>query len=86
MADVFRLSTMETSGVRPHILLAVYSDDFDYRSYSQELQAFSKSSASFKFQLGIGGTFPTAEGVVFLAPVGDERVAHLSPAFSHSLF
>lgn len=69
IADGFGLSTISTSGVRPHVSLAVYSDDLDCRSFPQELLAFAKSLASFEFQLGSVGTFPTAEGVAFLAPV-----------------
>ena len=69
IADEFGLSTMSTSGVRPHVSLAVYSDDVDRRSFPQKLLAFAKSLAPFEFQLDSVGTFPTAEGVVFLAPV-----------------
>ncbi len=69
IADEFGLSTMSTSSVRPHVSLAVYSDDLDLRSFPQELLAFAKSLDPFEFQMGSVGTFPTAEGVVYLAPV-----------------
>ncbi len=69
IADAFGLSTMLTNGGRPHVSLAVYSDELDDRSFIQELPAFSKSLAPLEVQLGSVGTFPTEEGVVFLAPV-----------------
>ena len=69
IADAFGLSTMLTDGGRPHVSLAVYADDLDHGSFIRELPAFAKSLAPLEVQLGSVGTFPTKEGVVFLAPV-----------------
>lgn len=85
IADVFGLSTMLTSGGRPHVSLAVYTDDLDCRSFPQELFAFAQSLAPFEFQLGSVGTFPTEEGVVFLAPVVTSELLALHERF-HTTF
>lgn len=85
IADGFGLSTMLTNGGRPHVSLAVYSDDFDHRSFTRELSAFSKSLAPFRFDLGSVGTFPTNEGVVFLAPVVTSELLAVHERF-HTTF
>lgn len=85
IADAFGLSTMLTNGGRPHVSLAVYSDDLDHRSFLQELPAFSKSLAPLEVQLGSVGTFPTEEGVVFLAPVVTRELLAVHERF-HTVF
>ncbi len=85
IADAFGLSTMLTNGGRPHVSLAVYSDDLDHRSFLQELPAFSKSLAPLEVQLGSVGTFPTEESVVFLAPVVTRELLAVHERF-HTAF
>ncbi len=85
IADAFGVSTMLTNGGRPHVSLAVYSEDFDHRSFLQELPAFSKSLAPLEVQLGSVGTFPTEEGVVFLAPVVTRELLAVHERF-HTAF
>lgn len=85
IADAFGLSTMLANGGRPHVSLAVYSNDFDHRSFLQELPAFSKSLAPLEVQLGSVGTFPTKEGVVFLAPVVTSELLTVHERF-HTAF
>ena len=85
LAEAGGLSAMSASGARPHISLAVYSDDFDGRGFSQELLAWSRSLVPFEFQLGSVGTFPTNEGVVFLASVVTSELLALHERF-HTAF
>ena len=85
IADAFGLSTMLTNGERPHVSLGVYSNDLDHRSFLQELPAFSKSLAPLEVQLGSVGTFPTEEGVVFLAPVVTRELLAVHERF-HTAF
>ncbi len=81
IADEFGLSTMLTNGGKPHVSLAVCSDDLDHHSFLQELPAFSKSLAPLEVQLGSVGTFPTEEGVVFLAPVVTSELLRIYERF-----
>lgn len=85
IADEFGLSTMLNNGGKPHVSLAVYSDDLDHHSFLQELPAFSKSLALLEVQLGSVGTFPTEEGVVFLAPVVTRELLAVHERF-HTAF
>lgn len=86
IADAFGLSTMLTNGGRPHVSLAVYSDDLDHRSFLQELPAFSKSLAPLEVQLGSVGTFSDRRGCRLPGTCSDARVARRSRTVSHSLF
>ena len=85
IADGVGISTVSASGGRPHVSLAVYSDGLDHHSLSRELSAFSRSLIPFGFDLGSVGTFPTNEGVVFLAPVVTSELLDLHERF-HTAF
>ncbi len=60
-------------GARPHVSLAVYSDELadclDMAGFEEILREFAQLATSFEFKLSSVGTFPGGEGVVFLAPV-----------------
>lgn len=79
-------------GARPHVSLAVYSDDLDASGFSKQLHEFSKhlrefaqSVTPFEFKLSSVGTFPGSEGVVFLAPVATRQLLAVHERF-HVLF
>ena len=79
-------------GARPHVSLAVYSDDLDASGLSKRLHGFSKqlrdfagSVAPFEFKLSSVGTFPGSEGVVFLAPVATRQLLAVHARF-HEVF
>jgi 2'-5' RNA ligase len=61
-------STLLDSGARPHISLAVLEDP-DLIPLGEELRAFTRNLSPLSVKLTAVGTFPTLEGVVFLAPV-----------------
>lgn len=52
---------------RPHISLAVFPD-LDPQAFVRHLRAFAAVTAAFPVTLGAVGSFPTADGVLFLAP------------------
>ena len=85
VADGAGVSAMSAGGGRPHVSLAVYSDGLDHHSLSRALSAFSKSLVPFEFDLGSVGTFPTNQGVVFLAPVVTSELLALHERF-HTAF
>lgn len=68
-------------GARPHVSLAVYSDDLDTAGFPERLLEFARSIDPFDFVLSSVGTFPGQEGVVFLAPVVTGRLLAV-----HALF
>jgi|ERR1043166_5860281 2'-5' RNA ligase len=60
-------SHMKDCGARPHITLAV-CDSADVSSLSALLDTFARTLHPFPVTLSAVGLFPTAEGVMFLAP------------------
>ena len=67
-------------GVRPHISLTAFSDgepDF----LSDEIQALANRFEPFELKLASVGSFPTAEGVVYLAPSPNERLDSIHTDF-----
>jgi 2'-5' RNA ligase len=61
-------STMLDLGAQPHISLAVV-DELDPEVLRDDLSRFAEVTPPLWVDLASAGTFPTAEGVVFLAPV-----------------
>ncbi len=72
-------------GARPHVSLAVYSDDLDVTGFSKQLHEFAGSVAAFEFKLSSVGTFPGSEGVVFLAPAATRQLLAVHTRF-HEVF
>ena len=60
-------SAMLDLGAQPHISLAVF-EDLDPAVLRNDLDRFAEVTRSLTVVLSHAGTFPTAEGVVFLAP------------------
>lgn len=61
-------SAMLDLAARPHISLAVI-DELDPELIRDDLSCFAEVTPPLWVDLASAGTFPTAEGVVFLAPV-----------------
>jgi 2'-5' RNA ligase len=61
-------SALPDSGARPHISLAVLETP-DTALLGEMLRIFVQSLSPLSLKLSAVGTFPTQEGVVFLAPV-----------------
>ena len=61
-------STMLDVGAQPHISLAVF-EELDPAALRESLHRFARETPPLSVVLSSTGVFPTAEGVVFLAPV-----------------
>jgi 2'-5' RNA ligase len=61
-------SVMLNVGAQPHISLAVLAD-LDPAQLREDLHRFAEFTRPLSVVLSYAGTFPTAEGVVFLAPI-----------------
>lgn len=61
-------STMLDLAAQPHISLAVF-EHLDPAALREDLNRFAEATRPLSVVLSYAGTFPTAEGVVFLAPV-----------------
>ena len=61
-------SAMLNLAVEPHISLAVF-EHLDRAALREDLNRFAEATRPLSVILSYAGTFPTAEGVVFLAPV-----------------
>lgn len=72
-------------GARPHVSLAVYNDGLDAADFPEQLREFAQSVAPFEFKLSSVGTFPSREGVVFLAPVVTRQLLAVHARF-HKVF
>lgn len=53
---------------RPHISLAIF-DDLEVERLEEGLREFARTTAPLEVDLSCAGTFPSREGVVFVAPV-----------------
>jgi 2'-5' RNA ligase len=69
-------SSLPTIGSRPHISLAVF-DRLDPSRVGPELERMAGRTASVPLTLCAVGSFPTQEGVVFLAPVVTQDLLEL---------
>ena len=67
IAEAGLSSDMIKSAFQPHVSLAVYQD-IDILDFKRDMEAFAKTVPPFALDLASIGTFPTDEGVVFLAP------------------
>ena len=76
-------SVMLDVSAQPHISLAVL-DDLNPETLRADLSRFAEDTASLPVDLASAGTFPTAEGVVFLAPVVTQELLAVHGRF-HSL-
>ena len=76
-------SVMLDVGAQPHISLAVF-EDLNPKALGTDLSRFSEHTPPLSLDLASAGTFPTAEGVVFLAPVVTRELLAVHGKF-HSL-
>ena len=76
LADAGITSLMLDMGSRPHVSLAVL-DALDPTSLRPHLGRFAQATPPLSLTLSHAGTFPTDEGVVFLAPVVTEALLAL---------
>lgn len=65
--------SMTLKGSRPHLALAVFDDTQMDRTLAV-VQDLAKTLKAFEIQLNSVGTFPGAEGVLFLAPRSDQAL------------
>ena len=72
-------SIMARLGIRPHISLAGL-DDLEPGSLCGELRALSETTRPLTVNLSAVGTFPTAQGVVYLAPAVSPALVRLHEA------
>ncbi len=73
-------SVMATMGIRPHISLVGW-EGLAPESVRHELADLAASTAPLTTRLGAVGTFPTDQGVVYLAPVVTTELVKLHEAF-----
>ena len=77
-------STMLDVGAYPHISLAVF-DELDPDILADELSTFARGEQPLAVRFSSVGTFPTQEGVVFLAPVVTAELLGLHSRFHQLL-
>ncbi|MCB0090134.1 MAG: 2'-5' RNA ligase family protein [Caldilineaceae bacterium] len=80
LADRGVTSLMPDLGARPHISLTVF-DELYPPDVHEALQNFAAEVAPIPLQFSAVGIFPTAEGVVFLAPVVTQRLLDVHADF-----
>lgn len=68
-------------GARPHISLAVFPETIATTQLLPAIEQFAKVSSQFSLAFASVGSFPTDEGVVFLAPVVTRELLSLHAAF-----
>ena len=71
-------------GAQPHISLAVFAD-LDPTLIREGLSRFAEVTRPLSVILSYAGTFPTAEGVVFLAPVVTQELLEVHQKFHQFL-
>jgi hypothetical protein len=68
-------------GLRPHISLAGY-ERVDEQALTSVLSQLAQHTSPLPIKLDAIGVFPTAQGVVYLAPVVTPQLLHLHAEFS----
>lgn len=71
-------------GSRPHISLAVL-DHVDLEMFRVELESFARDEQPLTVTLGAVGTFPSTQGVVYVAPVVTRELLALHERFHRRL-
>jgi 2'-5' RNA ligase len=77
-------SVMLDVGAQPHISLAVLTD-LNPEVLRVDLSRFAEGTPPLAVDLAFAGTFPTAEGVVFLAPVVTQELLGVHRRFHRVL-
>ena len=73
-------SLMLDVGAQPHISLAVV-EELDPARLQEDLRQFAEATRPLSLDLSSAGAFPTAEGVVFLAPVVTQELLEVHRRF-----
>lgn len=74
----------ESADVRPHLTLAILPA-LDPESLRQSLRAWCLDTPPLALEIASAGSFPTAEGVVYLAPVVTMRLLEMHAQVDHLL-
>ena len=69
-------TVIATMGIRPHISLAGV-EHLDAQQVCARLKTFSQSVSPLTIKFGAVGTFPTEQGVVYLAPIVTSELLRL---------
>ena len=77
-------SFMLKIGARPHVSLALFKE-IDLIDFKSELKSFADKTEPFEVTFASISTFPTEEGVVFLAPIVTQKLLDIHSRF-HSEF
>ena len=77
-------SSMLDLGAQPHISLTVV-DELDPALLRADLSRFAERTPLLSVDLASAGTFPTAEGVLFLAPVVTPELLEIHRGFHRLL-
>jgi 2'-5' RNA ligase len=77
-------SVMATMGIRPHVSLAGL-EHVEAGPFCQALDVFAQSMPPVAVKFESVGTFPTEQGVVYLAPIVTRELLRLHEEFSHLL-
>ena len=77
-------SAMLDLGAQPHVSLAVV-DELDPARIRADLGRLAEATSSLSMDLASAGTFPTAAGVVFLAPVVTPELLEVHRGFHRLL-
>jgi 2'-5' RNA ligase len=73
-------SVIATMGIRPHLSLACI-ENLDAQQVCAMLKTFAQSVSPLTIKFGAVGTFPTEQGVVYLAPVVTLELLQLHEEF-----
>ncbi len=84
VSDAGLSSFMLKSGARPHVSLALFKE-IDLADFKSELKSFADKIEPFEVTFASIATFPTEEGVVFLAPIVTPKLLDVHSRF-HSAF
>jgi 2'-5' RNA ligase len=77
-------TTMQANGSCPHVSLGV-CEEVDATRFRSALMNVAHKTPALEFSLASVGLFPTAEGVVFLAPVVTRDLLKIHEAY-HAVF
>jgi 2'-5' RNA ligase len=84
IADAGVSSFVVKSGARPHVSLALY-EKIDLAEFRSELETFADKTEPSSVTFSSIATFPTKEGVVFLAPIVTQELLDVHANF-HRMF
>jgi len=84
VGDTVKRSILHEIGARPHVSLAVF-EKVETGPLCHEIEELAADQPSIEVRLGSVGTFPSDEGVVFLAPVVTPEILEFHRRFHSRL-